>query len=94
MVPEIKIFLAQFVMIWFLGLQSINVNRGHKLIAALTSFCLGVAGFYVTGTIAEVYHEGMFTSMFLSFVLAGPCGIVSAMYCHPRIIKALGRKDS
>ena len=93
MIPEVKIFLAQFVMIWFLGLQSINVNRGHRLIAAMTSFCLGVTGFYVTGTIAEVYEDGMFTTMFLSFVLAGPCGIVTSMICHPYIIKFFGKED-
>jgi len=89
MLPEIKIFLAQFLMIFLLGLQSINVNRGHKLLAALTSFGLGIAGFYVTGTIAQAYQEGMFSSMFLSFILSGPCGIVVSMMVHPKIVKWL-----
>lgn len=87
MFPEIKIFIAQFLMIFLLGLQSINVNRGHKLIAALTSFGLGVAGFYVTGTIAQAYQEGMFSSTFISFIFAGPCGIVCSMFAHPHLVK-------
>ena len=70
-----------------------NVSSVCALIAAMTSFCLGVTGFYVTGTIAEVYEDGMFTTMFLSFVLAGPCGIVTSMICHPYIIKFFGKKD-
>jgi hypothetical protein len=91
MIPEIKIFIAQFSMIWLLGLQSINVNRGHKLIAALTSFALGIVGFYVTGTVASAYHEGMMSPMFISFILAGPCGILFSMYSHPYIVKFFGR---
>lgn len=87
MLPEIKIFLAQFLMIALLGLQSINVNQRKKTFAAITSLCLGVTGFHVTGTIAQAYQQGMFSSIFLAYVLAGPCGIVFSISAYPVINK-------
>jgi len=91
MPPELKIFAAQFVVIWMLGLQSINVNRGHYVLAALTSFGLGIVGFYVTGVVAMVFQNGMLNTMFISFIVAGPCGIVTSMWTHKHISRFLKR---
>lgn len=41
------IFAATFAVVLFLGLQSLNVNGGHKLLAVLTSFGIGVANLFI-----------------------------------------------
>ena len=41
------IFAATFAVVLFLGLQSLNVNGGHKLLAVLTSFGISVANLFI-----------------------------------------------
>jgi cation transporter-like permease len=81
------IFVAQYSTILLLGLQSLNVNKGHKILAALTSLMLGVSGFFVTGIVAKAYNDGMFTLVWWAFIIAGPLGITSSMTLHPVIVK-------
>jgi len=90
---EINIFLAQFIMIMLLGLQSINVNRGDKVMAAITSFLLGICGFYVTGSVAKAYVDGIMSSVFVAYLIAGPLGIVTSMYMYPVIRNFFNKKD-
>jgi hypothetical protein len=91
MFDAILIFLAQGTMIFLFGIQSLNVNGGHKYLAAGTSLILGVLGFYVTGTVAKAYNDGLFTLFGLSFILAGPIAIWLAIELHPKIKKFLTR---
>ena len=78
----LKIFLAQYATIFLLGLQSMNIRDGKKVMAAITSLCLGVSGFLTTGIISQHYEQGMFSGVFFAFLLAGPAGIVCSMYAH------------
>lgn len=78
------IFLCQFTMIGLLGLQSMNIRDGKKLAAAITSLCLGVAGWNITSIISQVNHEGMLSLVFFSFILSGPAGIVASMFVHEK----------
>jgi hypothetical protein len=77
------IFAAQFVFILLLGLQQLNVVNHHYAGAAAVSLALGVIGFHLTATIAAVRNEGRFTPLWWSYIIAGPCGIVTAMLIHP-----------
>lgn len=78
------IFCCQFVMIFLLGIQSQNVRDGKKLSAAITSLLLGITGWSITGTISSVYHEGMLSVVFFSFVLAGPLAIATSIWLHEK----------
>lgn len=81
------VFGAQFVMIFLLGIQSLNVNGKHYVSAAITSALLGVFGFYLTGTIAAAHQQGMFSVIWWSFVTAGPLGIITSMKLHPVLVR-------
>ena len=72
------VFVAQFVYVLLLGLQSLNVNGGHRTAAAATSLTLGVFGFYLTGSIAAAKGD-IGGVVWWAFILSGPCGIVTSM---------------
>lgn len=86
------VFVVQAVYVVLLGLQSLNVNGGHRVLAAATSFALGVSGFYVTSVVGSAKGgEGSF--LWWCFVLSGPVGILAAMSLHPRLVRLFkGRK--
>jgi len=79
-------------MILLLGLQSINVARGHKIAAMITSLLLGVCGFYVTGLLSAAFSGGLLSTVALCYLVAGPLGIVSSMYLHEIVLKYIRRK--
>ena len=81
----VMVFVAQFVLIFLLGIQSLNVNRGHYFLAGLTSLMLGVVGFYITGTVAAAHKEGMYSGVWWAFIIGGPLGIITSMKLHPII---------
>ena len=83
MARVVSVFCAQFLFIFLLGAQQLNVVRDNYLGAAATSLALGVLGFHLTATIASVHHEGRGTPVWWSYVVAGPIGIVAAMFSHP-----------
>lgn len=81
----ICVFLAQFVYILLLGLQQQNVIGRHYAGAVVTSFALGVFGFYLTATIAQHSQWDACSPVWWAFITAGPVGICFAMWIHPRI---------
>lgn len=77
------VFLAQFSQVLILGLQSQCVAHGYKAAAACNSLALGTIGYYITATIAA--NRGDFGgSVWWSYVVAGPCGIVTSMILFRR----------
>jgi hypothetical protein len=82
MLEAIAIFCAQFVMILTHGLQSQTVAHGHKLWAACNSLILGCLGYYLTSSIAAQRGNGW--HVFVAFILAGPCGIVTSIVIFRR----------
>jgi hypothetical protein len=82
------VFLAQFVQVLLLGLQSQTVAHGYKAAAACNSLALGTIGYYITATIAA--NRGDFGgSVWWAFVVAGPCGIVTSMILFRRFRKCV-----
>lgn len=74
---ELALFVSTFLLVFALGLQSLNVNGGHYSAAFCTSFLIGTANLAVlklapnaTGTEIAAYLSG------------GPLGILCAMKFH------------
>ena len=84
---ELTLFASTFVLVFALGLQSLNVNNGHYIAAAFTSFVIG-AGQMILYKIAP--HASWSEIAF--YLIGGPFGITASMWAHPRLAKIL-RKD-
>lgn len=86
---EIILFASAFVLVFALGFQSLNVNGGHYLAAALTSFVIGSAQMLMLklGPDASVIE-------ILAFLCGGPLGIVTAMRIHPLWVRRRRARDA
>lgn len=71
------LFVSTFALVFFLGLQSLNVNRGHHLAAFLTSFGIGAANLVVLKLAPDASPAEM-----LAYLTGGPFGIVASMKAH------------
>lgn len=78
---ELALFASTFALVFFLGLQSLNVNRGHYWAAFFTSFGIGLSNLVLFKLAPEA--SGMEIT---AFVAGGPLGIVSSMWVHRRTI--------
>lgn len=81
---ELALFASCFCAVFFLGLQSQNVNQGHYLAAFLTSFAIGISHL----ALYRWMPAPSFTEV-AAYLLGGPFGIVASMWVHRRTI---GRK--
>lgn len=87
MKTELYVFSSQFAMIFLLGIQQMNVTGRHFVAAFITSLLLGICGYYLTSVIAQINIEGVLSSVWWSFIMSGPLGIITAMKVHPIIRK-------
>ena len=51
------LFVSTWALVLFLGLQSLNVNGGHRLLACLTSFGIGAANLTVLSYSLDVFDR-------------------------------------
>lgn len=86
---ELILFISTYILVFALGLQSLNVNNGHYILAALTSFVIG-AGQMVLYKLAP---NASWTEI-AAYLSGGPFGITSAMWSHPRLAKILKRRKA
>lgn len=84
---ELILFSSTFVLVFALGLQSLNVNNGHFIAAALTSFVIG-SGQMILFKLAPDASW----SEIAAYLFGGPFGITASMWAHPRLAKLLGKK--
>lgn len=84
---ELTLFASTFVLVFALGMQSLNVNNGHYIAAALTSFVIG-AGQMVLFKLAP---EASWTEI-TAFLVGGPFGITASMWAHPRLARWMKKK--
>ena len=68
------LFISTFLVVFALGLQSLNVNNGHYIAAFFTSFFIGTANLMLykmapNATGAEI----------IAYLSGGPIGIICAM---------------
>lgn len=86
---EIKVFVAQFIVIYLLGFQQQNVTGKHYFMAFITSLILGVSSWFLTSVISVANLDAIGSLVWWSFILSGPIAIVMAMRTHSRIVKAM-----
>jgi len=83
------LFSATYVLVLFLGLQSLNVNGGHRLLAALTSFGIAAANIAVL----KIMPGPTGWLEVTAYLVGGPLGIVTSMSLHPWLASRLGKKQ-
>ena len=86
MIP-LALFFSTFVLVFALGIQSLNVNNGHRLAAVLTSFAIGGSNLVLFKLAPDA--SGMEAAAFL---LVGPFGIYAAMIAHPWLVRIISRR--
>ena len=74
------LFLSTLLLVFFLGLQSLNVNSGRYTAAFFTSFGIGAANLALFKLAPDA--GGVEIAAYLS---GGPVGIVASMWAHRRI---------
>lgn len=85
----LALFGSTFVLVFFLGLQTINVARGHYLPAFLTSIGIGISNLILFKLAPDA--NGL---EIIAFLMGGPFGVVAAMWSHTRIAKMLANNVS
>lgn len=70
----LTLFASTFAVVFFLGLQNLVVNSGHRVLAFLNSFCIGTANLALLKLAPDA--TGLEVAAYLC---GGPLGIVSAM---------------
>lgn len=78
----LALFGSTFLLVFFLGLQSLNVNGGHHVAAFLTSFGIGGANLVLFKLAPDANGPEI-----IAFLLGGPFGIIASMWAHRRLIR-------
>jgi hypothetical protein len=86
---EIYLFVSTYVLVFALGVQSLNVNNGHVIAAFFTSFVIGAANL----VLYKLAPNASPTEI-MAFLIGGPFGIVSAMRSHGWIHERFRREAS
>ena len=73
----IILLVSTFSLVFALGFQSLNVNRGHERAAIVTSFLIGSANLWLYRYLpdADIVQIG-------AYLCGGPIGIVCSMRAH------------
>ena len=77
MVNALLLFISTFALVFFLGLQSLNVNRGHYMAAFITSFGIGIGQLILYKLAPDA--NGLEIAAYLT---GGPLGIITSMRFH------------
>lgn len=75
------LFLSTFGSVFFLGLQSLTVNSGHKCLAMFNSLMIGFMSLFLYKTVPDL-QSWLEIGVFL---VAGPLAIVTSMAMHGRL---------
>ena len=82
---EFLIFISAIGIVFFLGLQSLAVNSGHKILAAVNSLVIGTFNLFLLKSIPDIESWLAITA----YLAGGPVGITLAIYTHPYIAKLM-----
>lgn len=74
------LFVAAFCIVFALGFQSLNVNRGHYIAAAVTSLAIGTANL----ALLKIMPAQTTPLELAAYLGGGPLGIVASMWAHKR----------
>lgn len=79
---ELALFASTYLLVFALGLQSLNVNGGHYRAAFFTSFLIGGSNLVVLKLAPNASAPEM-----LAYLAGGPLGIISSMWAHRRYLR-------
>ena len=82
MITVIALFASTFALVFFLGLQSLNVNRGHYTAAFFTSFGIGTGQLVLYKLAPNASGPEI-----AAYLAGGPFGIVASMLFHRRFFR-------
>lgn len=82
MTTILALFVSTFVLVFALGIQSLNVNNGHRVAAVFTSFLIGASNL----ALFKLAPDASMAEA-AGFLLGGPLGIYAAMVAHPWLVK-------
>ncbi len=80
------LFLSAFFTVFLLGIQQQNVHGRHYFAAIVTSFGIGAAQIFLWRLVPDANAGEIAATL-----AGGPCGIVAAMWAHPRIARKWAR---
>jgi len=78
----LTLFASTFALVFFLGLQSLNVNGGHYRAAFFTSFGIGLGNLMLFKLAPDATGIEI-----AAFLLGGPFGIIASMQFHRRFLR-------
>lgn len=81
------LFAASFAVVFLLGLQQLNVERGHRLAAFITSPLLALA--YLC--LFKLLPFSTSAVQIAAHLLGGAIGIVTSMWMHPHLLALFAR---
>ena len=81
------LFAATFIVVFSLGLQSLNVNGGHKALAFATSLAIGASNL----VLFKLLPGPTDALQIAGYLLGGPLGIVCSMTVHPHLLRWVRR---
>ncbi len=79
MKSALLIFAATYVSVFTLGLQSLNVNQGHYLAAAVTSFFIGTGHILLYRLMPQAHWVE-----YVGYYAGGIAGITASIWFHKR----------
>lgn len=79
MSQAVLVYLATFVAVFMLGLQSLNVNQGHYFAAAVTSFFISSGNLLLYEVLARPTGADR-----VGYFLGGITGITASIWFHKR----------
>lgn len=83
---ELALFASTFALVFFLGLQSLNINGGHYVAAFFTSFGIGAGNLVVLKLAPNASGPEM-----AAFLLGGPLGIIASMAAHRKLVRLMDK---
>ncbi len=78
----LAIIACTYGVVLALGLQSLNVNQGRRLLAFCTSFLIGFCNL----VLLKIVPQPTTWLEVAAYLLGGPFGILTAMFLHPRLV--------
>ena len=77
------LFVSTYCLVFFLGLQSLNVNTGRHTAAFFTSFGIGVSNLVLFKLAPDASGPEI-----AAYLTGGPLGIISSMWAHRRYFRS------
>ncbi len=81
-----QLFISSFFTVYLLAFQQQNVTHDHYGLAAVTSFAIAAAQFFMIKAVSNgAWHE-----LFLMGI-GGALGVTLSMFTHKKLIKKKGK---